>query len=438
MNQVDLNLQKAVAEKVDVSAFASDGGGEHDAPRDPDALLLRRIVVIGAPVLVLVGSILGAFLLVKTGPKAEKNKEPPRPVAVQVTPAQARTMTIAVTAQGEARPRVQSALAAQVAGRIVWISPSYVEGGAFRAGETLVRIDSADYRLAVTRAQAQVAQAQEALQREEAEGELARQDWAELGQGEPSPLVLREPQLAQARAALAAARAQLRSAELDLARTNISAPFAGRVRQRRANVGDYVAPGTPVADVFSTEVMEVRVPLTDADLASLNAQLGFAGGANAPVAHLSAPVAGQQRTWEGRLTRVDAAVDPQTRLTYGVIEVGEPFSARHASPLAPGIFVTARIDSARAENLVAAPRSALKRNEFVYVVNRDNTIDERRVRAAQTTATEVMFRTGLRAGERVVVSPLPSAREGMEVTPMARSGQRTQQAAQQQKSGARP
>jgi RND family efflux transporter MFP subunit len=317
-----------------------------------------------------------------------------------------------------------------VAGRIVWISPSYVEGGAFRAGETLLRIDSADYRLAVTRAQAQVAQAQEALQREEAEAELARQDWEELGQGEPSPLVLREPQLAQARAALAAARAQLRSAELDLARTNISAPFAGRVRQRRANVGDYVAPGAPVTDVFSTEIMEVRVPLTDADLASLNAQLGFSGGADAPVAHLSAPVAGQVRTWEGRLTRIDATVDPQTRLTYGVIEVRDPFSRTHASPLAPGIFVTARIDGARAENLVAAPRSALKRNEFVYVVDRNNTIDERRVRAAQTTATEVMFRAGLRAGERVVVSPLPSARDGMEVTPMARSARRAQPAAQ--------
>jgi multidrug efflux pump subunit AcrA (membrane-fusion protein) len=130
------------------------------------------------------------------------------------------------------------------------------------------------------------------------------------------------------------------------------------------------------------------------------------------------------RRWDGRLTRVEATVDPQTRLTYGVIEVRDPFGPAHASPLAPGIFVTAVIAGARVETLVAAPRSALKRNEFVFVVNRDNTIDVRSVRAAQTTADEVLFRSGLAHGERVVVSHLPSPRDGMRVTPIARAGER--------------
>ncbi len=377
--------------------------------------------MIGAPLLVIAGGVIGCMTLVATGPQPDKNKEPPRPVAVQIATATARTSTISVSAQGEARARVQSALAAQVAGRIVWADPVYVEGGAFRAGQTLVRIDPADYRLAVVRAQSQVAQAQQALTREEAEADLARQDWAQLGQGEASPLALRQPQMAQARAALAAARAQLQSAQLDLARTNISAPFAGRVRLRRANIGDYVGPGAPVVEVFATDVAEVRVPLTDADLSSLNARLGFSGGADAPAAHLTASIGGRVQTWEGRLTRVEATIDPRTRLTYGVIEVRDPFAQASAAPLAPGIFVTARIDGARGEQLVAAPRSALKRNEYVYVVNADNTIDIRAVRPAQTTSDEVMFRAGLRAGERVVVSTLPSPRDGMRVTPIARA-----------------
>jgi RND family efflux transporter MFP subunit len=396
------------------------------------ALFIRRALVVGAPLGIIAASILGFAILAATGPKPDKNKAPPKPVAVQVATARARTTTISVTAQGEARPRVQSALAAQVAGRIIWASPSFVEGGAFRAGAPLVRIDDADYRLAVVRAQAQVAEAQQGLTREEAEGDLARQDWEQLGSGEASPLTLRQPQLAQARAALAAARAQLRSAELDLARTRISAPFAGRVRLRRANVGDYLAPGAPVADVFSTDVVEVRVPLADADLASLNAQVGFsAAGEGAPAAHLSAVVGGQTRRWEGRLTRVEATVDPQTRLTYGIIEVRDPFAATHPAPLAPGVFVTAQIAGARSERLIAAPRSALKRNEYVYVVNRDNTIDVRTVRAAQTTPQEVLFRTGLADGERVVVSHLPSPRDGMRVTPIARAAERPAQPAKQ-------
>ncbi|MBL8548771.1 MAG: efflux RND transporter periplasmic adaptor subunit [Hyphomonadaceae bacterium] len=416
MNKMDFDMPNIVEEPAD----------------NRRALLLRRAMVVGAPIGVIGLGVIGAIVLAATGPKPDKNKEPPKPVAVQVATAHARQTTISVSAQGEARPRVQSALAAQVAGRIVWISPSYIEGGSFRANEPIVRIDDADYRLAVVRAQAQVAEAQQALDREEAEGDLARQDWEQLGQGrEASPLTLRQPQLAQARAGLAAARAQLRGAQLDLDRTRISAPFAGRVRARRANIGDYVAPGTPVADVFSTDVMEVRVPLTDADLASLNAQLGFgAEGDNAPHVDLTANVGGQQRQWAGRLTRVDATVDPRTRLTYGVVEVRDPFATSRPAPLAPGIFVTASIAGARSENLVAAPRGALKRNEYVYVVGQGDVIDVRTIRPAQTTATEVLFRAGLRDGERVVVSHLPSPRDGMKVTPIARAGEPP---AQQQK-----
>jgi RND family efflux transporter MFP subunit len=343
-------------------------------------------------------------------------------VAVQVAPVELRQTRLSITVQGEAKPRIQAALAAQVAGRIVWADPAFAEGGSFRAGQTLVRVDPADYRLAVIRASAQVAQAREAVAREEAEGAIARKDWETLGRGEASPLALREPQLALARASLDAAQAQLRAAELDLERTSVRAPFAGRVMKKRANVGDYVAPGAPVADVFSTDVMEVRIPLADADLAILQTSVGFTAGAGrgAP-AHLTASVGGQQRRWEGRLVRTEASVDPQTRLVYGVVEVPDPFSARHPAPLAPGLFVTAAIDGATTESFFAAPRSALKRNEFLYVVKDDNTIDVRTVKAAQTTGSEVYFRTGVAVGERVVVSHLPSPRDGLKVTPIARA-----------------
>ncbi|MDX2234983.1 MAG: efflux RND transporter periplasmic adaptor subunit [Hyphomonadaceae bacterium] len=382
----------------------------------------RRTLMVLAPIGVIVGTVAVLGALNATRPKPEKKDGPPNPVAVQVAPVEQRSTKLSITVQGEARPRVQAALAAQVAGRIVWADPAFGEGGAFAAGQTLVRIDDADYRLAVIRARAQVAEAQQAVTREEAEGEIAKKDWETIGNGQASPLALREPQLAQARAMLDAAQAQLRGAELDLERTNIRAPFAGRVRVKRANIGDYVAPGAPVADVFSTEVIEVRVPLADADLAILQTSVGFTArpGAGAP-AHITASVGGVERRWEGRLVRTEAAIDPQTRLVYGFVEVRDPFAARNASPLPPGLFVTIHIDGARSENFFAAPRGALKRNEYVYVVNPDNTIDVRTVKAAQTTGDEVYFRTGLAAGERVVVSHLPSPRDGMKVTPIARA-----------------
>jgi hypothetical protein len=128
-------------------------------------------------------------------------------------------------------------------------------------------------------------------------------------------------------------------------------------------------------------------------------------------------------TWEGRLVRTEASIDARTRLVYGIVEVRDPFNARNTAPLAPGMFVSARLEGSSRETLVAAPRSALKRNEFVYVVTAENTIDVRQVRAAQTTADEVLFREGVADGERVVVSVLTSPREGMAVTPIDRAGE---------------
>jgi hypothetical protein len=115
-----------------------------------------------------------------------------------------------------------------------------------------------------------------------------------------------------------------------------------------------------------------------------------------------------------------------------VVEVRDPFNARNPAPLAPGMFVSVRLEGSGRETLVAAPRSALKRNEFVYVVTAENTIDVREVRPAQTTADEVLFREGVADGERVVVSVLTSPREGMAVTPINRAGETAQTTQPQQ------
>ena len=417
MNKMDINMMTQTAP-------------DDDKPKGIVGFI-RRAAIFAAPLVVIVGGGLLLAVMIATGPKAKEKGEPPHAPAVQFAVAHARPTTVSINVQGEARPRVEATLAAQVAGRIVWASPKFSEGGSFTEGEVMARIDAADYQLAVVRARAQVAQAQEGLTREEAEGELARQDWAALGRGDPPPLAVREPQLAQARAQLASAEAALRSAELDLNRASIRAPFTGRVRERRANVGDYVGPGSPVAVMFSTDTMEIRVPLTDADLASMRLPVGFtASGANqGPEAHVTSVTGGRIQAWEGRLVRTEASVDARTRLVYGVVEVRDPFGARHTTPLAPGMFVQTRLEGSNRETLVAAPRSALKRNEFVYVVTPQNTIDVRQVRAAQTTADEVLFREGLADGERVVVSVLTSPRQGMEVTPIDREGGTAQQPA---------
>ncbi|MCA8887111.1 MAG: hypothetical protein KDA35_10805, partial [Hyphomonadaceae bacterium] len=180
---------------------------------------------------------------------------------------------------------------------------------------------------------------------------------------------------------------------------------------------------SPVAVMFSTDTMEIRLPLTDADLRSMRIPVGFTASSSnpGPVAHITNMMGGRLVTWDGRLVRTEASVDARTRLIYGTVEVRSPFAATNTTPLAPGMFVNVRLEGSGSETLVAAPRSALKRNEFVYVVTTDNTIDVRQVTPAQTTADEVLFREGVADGERVIVSHIASPHQGTRVTPIDRA-----------------
>ena len=183
--------------------------------------------------------------------------------------------------------------------------------------------------MAVIRAQAGVAQAEQALVREKAEGEIARQDWEELGSGDPSALTLRKPQLQQAQATLLAAKAELQQANLQLKRTAVQAPFDGRVITKNSDLGQFVAPGARLGRIFSTDIAEVRLALTDSDLAKLDLPLAYVADSRdtAPDVKLSAIIAGQNRVWQGKIMRTDSTYDTQTRAMYAIAEVVAPYSA---------------------------------------------------------------------------------------------------------------
>ena len=267
----------------------------------------------------------------------------------------------------------------------------------------------------------------ETLVREQAESELAREEWESLGDGEASALTLREPQMAEARAQLASAQASLDEARLNLSRTRISAPFDGRVRAKSADLGQYVGPGTRLGRVFATNRVQVRLPLTNAELAILNLPLAFQSSDANPgrPAHLSASVAGQERHWEGRLVRTDSAINPQTRTMSAIIEVEDPYGAaaeEAGAPLAVGLFVAANIDGRELENAIVLPRSALRGSNEVYVAELDGTLSIRQVNVVDTSAERVVLTAGLEPGDRVVTSPLRGAAEGMLVRAMDANG----------------
>jgi RND family efflux transporter MFP subunit len=305
-------------------------------------------------------------------------------------------------------------LVPEVSGRVLEVHPSMVAGGFFRVGETLVSLDARDYELAVDRARAAVARAEVALERESAEAEVARQEWDALNPGEapPSGLVVREPQVRQAEAELEAARADLAVAELNLERTKLSLPFDGVVVSENVDIGQFATVGSVLATVYSTDLVEVRVPLEDRELAWFEAPLR--PGGRGPDATVITRFAGQEHRWSGRVARLEAEVDRASRMVNVVVEVPRPFDpSDERPPLLPGMFVDVVIDGRIVSSVVPVPRYAI--HDGAVWVAEDGRLRIRPVEVVRSEREITWIGGGLTAGDEVIVSPLDAVTDGMEI-----------------------
>lgn len=337
--------------------------------------------------------------------------------AVEAIPA---TRQIKVESQGAVNPRVRILLQAEVAGRVIEVSDSFVAGGSFNKGDVLVKIDPRDYELAVVRAEARVAEASQRLMREEAESDQARKEWEELGSGEASPLVLREPQLMEAQARLKSARADLSEARLRLERTEIKAPFDGRVIGKNFDVGQVVAPGAGAnnknAGIYDVNSLEVRLPLTDRQISLLNLPMGQAmADVDLPRVTLRTTFAGVEQEWAGRIVRTEGRIDSESRVLYAVASVDEQLS-KSGVPLTTGMFVQAEISGRSFDDVVAIPREAVRQDGSVLIVGTDSRLHFRDVTVLQSTRDTSFVRLEISDGERICTSPIDTPTENMPVT----------------------
>ena len=222
------------------------------------------------------------------------------------------------------QPRTTGALITQVRGQIVAVSPNFRPGGFFTEGETLVAIDPRDYEADVKIAEAALMDALQAEAQESARAEQALVDWRRIGEpGEaPSDLVLRKPQLQAARARVVSARSALAKTQLDLERTRVQAPYAGRVLRQLADFGQVVTMGTPLADVYATDYVEIRLPLRNADLPFVD--LPEASSA-APLPVSVRSELGEANVWEGQIVRTEGAIDETARQLHVVAQITDPF-----------------------------------------------------------------------------------------------------------------
>jgi RND family efflux transporter MFP subunit len=373
----------------------------------PLAVILLSIVIVVA------------LVAVAKGKRPERKETTEQATLVETIAAEKTTLNFAIYSQGSVQPRTETTLVNEVAGQIVSVSSNFIAGGFFRKGEVLLQIDPSDYETGLLRAQANLASRRAQYADQKARSEQALKDWTNLGrEGEPSDLVLRKPQLAEALAGVQAAEAELKEAERDLQRTQIRVPYDGLVRSKQVDIGQYVTPGTPLGMTFAIDTAEIRLPLSSRDLAYLDlpSATRLDQAHRVPVT-LTTESGGSGNLWQAEIIRTEGVVDQSSRVVYAVAEVIDPYGVLGLSAqteLKMGSFVRAEIQGRRAEDVVVLPRSVLRPGDTVLIASEERVLEIRHVEVARAEPRLVYVSRGIAEGELVITTsmdaPIPGTR----------------------------
>jgi RND family efflux transporter MFP subunit len=384
-----------------------------------------KLLKILAPISIILLGVSGMMVLLNARPEPQKTPTIERGALVRVLELSRESRQVVVHATGTVEASQLVEIVPQVSGKVEELARNLVAGGFFRKGELLFRVEDIDYRLAVDRARAAVAKAEFNLAREEGSARVARQEWERLrlnNDEDPHPLVLNEPQLNNARAELVAAGAALRQAEIDLERTRVRAPFDGMVLAKNIDLGQYVRSGTGVATVSGTETAEIIVPLPPDEAGWLEIPIHGSKrpGSKVMIRHQAG---GREHTWEGQVSRSLGIIDPVSRMARLVVTVNDPYNLGGNRPashpaLAMGMFVEVNFLGEPLSEVIAVPRQAVHENNTVWLMDEDNTLRMRKVEVLRVEQNEVLVRDGLAAGERLVLTNLSGAVEGMALRPL--------------------
>ena len=388
---------------------------------------MRRLNRLLIPVIILALCAAVTWWLLRNPPVTEMHEMPPVLVRVEGTRLKATTFPVVVRSQGVVQPRTQTTLLPEVTAKILEVSPNFKAGGFFEKDEILLRLDPVDYETAVVVAKAAVAQAEAVLAEEQAKADQALESWKALGRtGEPSALLLRRPQVIKAQADAAAAKAEVLKAERDLERTTIRAPYAGQVLEQLVDVGQLVSTGTQMAKLFAVDYVEIRLPLPEREMRFLALPEHYRGGsasAASAAVRLRAVVNGKPAYWQGRLVRVEGAMDTSTRQVVAVAQVDDPYAQRSdgAPPLKIGQFVEADIAGETLREVFIIPRSAVRAGNEIILISPQNTLRRLTVEPLVGDEKQIVVAANLpkslKEGDVLCTTPIPFPADGARVLP---------------------
>ncbi len=375
---------------------------------------------------IVAGAVVLATFLVSLAPEPEHREAPSRIPFVETAIINPGSGAIPVRGAGIVRPSAEIDLAPQVGGRVVWVAPEFRSGRRVAAGQVLFRIDEADYQYRVRESEAALAARRVAMLEAEEDAAIARDEYARFSarrsdaSDTPNPLTLRQPQLEAARAALQREEARLSQAKLDLSRTRVKSPFDGIVREERVDPGQIVTADQAIGKLFSTDAVEVVVPLSDADVALIPGL--WAEGAERALARVFADFGDVRKSWTGFVDRAEASLDRETRTIQVIVQVPDPFgtASSRASldaqpPLLVGKFAEVDIEGLAPERYFRIRRAALQPGNEVWSVGHNGIVRIVSVRVLQRLDDEIFVTGALDPAESAIVGGIRFATNGMEV-----------------------
>ena len=373
---------------------------------------LKPLLIIGAATLI-------AFVLYILGQVSPLPVEEPAPLDVNVQILIPIDYEVKIKSTGTTTPITQTILTSEVGGEVIYRSKKFSEGSSIIIGEILAKIDDTDLQLQYKNALLQLASAEVQFAVQQAEAEIAQEAWKQVGEGAAQDLTVKKPQLKQAKAALEVAKAQVQSAEKKLNKTEITAPYTGRIKDINIDLGSTILPGQPVGSMYTSNEIEVTLSIKDSDLRFLDIPMD--GRKLNPdqksLVVIKSLYKGEMQEWSGNLERVDGVIDPMTRMIKLIANFKNNF-IEDTKPILPiGLFVEAEVSGKILIDVFMIPNTALTPNDELLVVNQDNTLEIRKVKIITKMKDHIIVKKEIKAGERVVVSKLSIATNGMLVNP---------------------
>ena len=329
---------------------------------------------------------------------------------------------VQINSNGTTTPLTQTVLTAEVGGEVIYRSKKFSEGSSVIEGEILAKIDDTDLQLQYKNALLQLANAEVQYSLQLAEAEVAKEAWKKIGDGVASDLTLKKPQIKQAEALLEVANAQVSSAEKKLNKTEIVAPYAGRIQNVNIDLGTTIIPGQPVGAIYTSSEIEVTLAVKDNDLQFLSIPMDGRklDPSEQALVKIKSFYKGKNQTWVGKLERVDGVIDPITRMINLIAVFKNDFIETDKPNLPIGLFVEAQIDGIILNDVFSIPVNSISENNEVYIVNKDNELVSRQLSILKKYSDFVIVKNGLKAGERIVTSKLSTASNGIKVNPVYR------------------